>query len=430
MSQPLRKIVSVNTADRGGGAEHAAWTLFKGFERQGLESWLVVGDKKTDDPNVLPFFLSPHVDYRPYADAVFQAELEAARRRELAAGIEDFNFPYSKYLPTITGSEPDAIVCHNLHGGFFDLRVLPELSQRIPIFLVLHDHWTFTGHCGCPLECSRWQTGCGGCPDLTLPPAIQRDATDLNWRTKREILARCRLYVTSPTQWLLDRARQSILAPAMLESRVIPCPIDVTRFHPADRAQVRRELGLPLDAHVLVFAAHKARTNPYKDSATVEASVQRLAQLMPDDEILFLGLGEEAPEIRVGNTRLRFLPFQPPELAARYLQAADVYLHAARQENFGLVTAEAQACGTPVVATAVGGLPEVIADGQRGWLVPPGDAEQMATATAHLLQNPPVQMRFGDQAARHARQHWAEQRVVNQFLSWIAEVRQTARIAA
>lgn len=425
----LRKIVSVNTSDRGGGAERVAWDLFQGFGRRGVDSWLVVGDKKSDDERVLPFFASPFVDYRKYLNAKLQADLQSAKTRDQAEGIEDFHFPYTKYLPTITGAQPDVILCHNLHGGFFDLRDLPALSRQLPIVLVLHDSWTMTGHCACPVNCAGWQTGCHNCPDLTAPPAIKVDNAHFNWSRKRDVFSQSRLFVAAPTHWLLERARQSILAPALREGRVIPCGVDLNVFHAGDRAAARRELGLPLDAHLLVFVANGTRSNPFKDYAMLERVVQRLSELMPDEAIVFLGLGEAGPERQVGRARLCSIAYQTPDRVAQYLRAADLYVHAAKTENFGLVTAEAQACGTPVVATAVGGLPEVVADGARGVLVPPGDAEQMAAAAFRLLANAEMRRRLGEQAAEYAQRFWDLEKIVSTYLDWFTEIQRAPQAA-
>ncbi len=413
-----RKIVSVNTADEGSGAERVAWNLFKGFERRGLESWLVVGDKRTADPRVLPFHSSPHLDYRPYASPGFQEELRRAKCRDSEQGLEDFHFPFTTHLPTLTGSPPDVLLLHNLHGGYFDLRALASLSRQIPTFLVLHDFWAMTGHCAYPVGCAGWETGCGSCPDLSLPPAISRDASDVNWARKKHVYGGVRLRVATPTRWLRDSVARSILAPAIQDLQVIPCPIDRRTFRPAEREAVRAALGLPQDARILVFGAYRARSNPYKDSATIEAAVRHLAEWLPRQRILFIGLGEAAPEQVVGNTRLRFLPFQPQETLARYLQAADVYVHAARAENAGLIAAEAQACGTPVVATAVGGLGETVAHGERGLLVPAADPEAMAEALRRLLADPPLRHRLGAEAARYAREHWDSARIEKTYLRW------------
>lgn len=418
-----RKVVSVNTSDLGSGAERVAFGLFKALQWRGAESWLVVGDKKTADPFVLPFFASPHVDYTAYQNPDALLQLETSRARDLAAGVEDFNFPYSRLLPELTGSPPDLFFCHNLHGGYFDLRVLPELSHRFPVVYFLHDCWALTGHCAYPVGCSKWETGCGACPDLNLPPAVAADATDFNWARKRDVFAAARLFVTAPTQWLLDRAKRSVLAPAMADARVIPAPLDTRCFRPAPKAEARAALGLPPHAHILVFAAFQAKSNMYKDCATIEAAVHKLADLMPGEDVLCVALGEEARETRHGRLHIRFLSFQSQASLIRYLQAADVFLHAAKEENFGLVTAESQACGTPVVSTAVGGLLEVIADGERGFLVPPGDAGAMAVATHRLLTDPALRHRLGAQAAAYAARHWDQERVLDTVLDWVAEPR-------
>jgi glycosyltransferase involved in cell wall biosynthesis len=280
------------------------------------------------------------------------------------------------------------------------------------------------------VNCSKWERGCGACPALSLPPAIESDATAFNWQRKHDIFAASKLYVTAPTEWLLDRARRSMLAPAMADSRLIPSPLDTRCFRPAPKAEARAALGLPPDVHLLVFAAFQARSNPYKDCATVEAAVHALAELMPDADILCVALGQESPELRCGKLRVQFLPFQPQEVVIRYLQAADIYLHAAKEENFGLVAAEAQACGTPVVATGVGGLPEVVADGQRGLIVPPGDGNAMAAAAHRLLTDAELRHRLGAQAADYARRNWEQEVVLDAVLAWIGEGLEEAPVAA
>src|SRR5581483_3374254 len=55
----IRKVIVVNTADQGGGTERIAWLLFKGFEKRGIDSWMVVGQKRSDDPHVIPIYASP-----------------------------------------------------------------------------------------------------------------------------------------------------------------------------------------------------------------------------------------------------------------------------------------------------------------------------------------------------------------------------------
>ena len=102
-------------------------------------------------------------------------------------GHDDFDYPGSVHVLKLTEAKPDILHFHNLHGNYFDLRALIELSNQVPVVLTLHDAWLFSGHCAHSLECERWKKGCGNCPDLTIYPPILRDATAYNWQQKINI---------------------------------------------------------------------------------------------------------------------------------------------------------------------------------------------------------------------------------------------------
>lgn len=419
---PAGNIVSVNTADHGGGAERIAWTLFKAFQQNGLGSWLVVGDKKSDDPGVIPFFQSPHIDYQRYGSWPRQTLQRWRKWLDRRSGRDDFNFPYSKYLPSITGSPADVIHFHNLHGGYFDLRVLAKLSRRHPVFWTLHDSWPFTGHCACPNGCGRWQTGCGACPDLSLPPAVERDATRSNWRRKRAIFLQSKFYLATPSQWLMDRAEQSVLSPAIMERRVIPNGVDLTVFKPGCQQLARQELNIPQNVRLVVFAANNPKTNPYKDCATIRNAVKRAAKRMPDVELRCLIIGEQSANDSNGNGLIQYVPFQTREKLAQYFQAADIYLHAAKEDVLPTVVMEAMGCAAPVVATAVGGIPELVTHQENGLLVPKGDADSMASAIELLLTNDSARQAMGRRAAETAKRCFDHKNMVASYLEWYGEV--------
>src|ERR1700681_3372315 len=108
-----RKVWIVSTADEGGGAERMSITALDGFAALGIETWLLVGDKKTEHPRVVPFFLSPFFDYREYETARYRTAVAARRGIERWLGLEDFNHPYSHRILELTGSPPDLVLCHN-----------------------------------------------------------------------------------------------------------------------------------------------------------------------------------------------------------------------------------------------------------------------------------------------------------------------------
>ena len=401
----LRKVLIVNTSDVGGGAESVATTLLDGFEELGTETWLVVGSKESDHPRVIPVFASPRVDYRPFGSRRRRGARALRRGVERRLGLEDFSNPYTRLIPELAGSRPDAILCNNLHGGYFDLRAMQGIS-RIPTVLRLADSWPFTGHCAVPPGCDRWLHGCGSCPDLATPPAIRRDVTRVNWKRKRRIWARSRVYATSPSSWLLERARRSSLAAAIVESAVIPNGVDLGTFRP-DGPVGERTRGLPR----LLFVANGGARNPHKDFETIRRAVRGLARPV---ELLVVGAAEEGEE-RDGAARIRHHERQPPVRLAALYRSADAYVHAAPSESFSLTCAEALACGRPVAVAAAGGVAEVVRDGATGLITKPGDAPALGAALERLLGDRALRRRMSERAAEDARARFDRDRMVRQL---------------
>jgi glycosyltransferase involved in cell wall biosynthesis len=320
-------------------------------------------------------------------------------------GRDDWFYPGTRLLADPRfGPVPDVLHLHNLHGNYFALPALPALSAAVPTVLTLHDAWLFSGHCAHPLGCERWRSGCGRCPDLRLDPPIRRDATAANWRAKRNIFARSRLAVVAPARWLLEEARRSILASGMVSGRVIPNGIDLSIFRPGDRAAARQRLRLEPHAVVLTFSAPRVGRNSYKDLETIRATVGRLAERI-DRPVLCFALGGAGYEEGLGRALLRYRQVQEPDRMADWMTASDLYLHAARADTFPLSVLEALACGTPVVATAVGGIPEQVDDAwtpggesPTGALVPAGDAAGLAERAAAILSSSELRARLAANA--------------------------------
>ena len=444
------RILQVSTADIRGGAEKIAWNLFTKYREMGYDSYLAVGEKRSNDPDVLilpnqelrgrwyHFFRRLASRYQKIEAGICQETLtsrlagglaEPGRRLEYHLGMEDFHFPASTSLLTLSGNRPDILHAHNLHGAYFDLRMLPSLSQQVPMMMTLHDAWLLSGHCAHSFDCEKWKLGCGKCPDLTIYPAVQRDATHYNWLRKKKIYTQSQLYVATPSNWLMSKTEQSMLAPAIVEARVIPNGVDLSIFHPAKRHEAREKLGIRTDVQVLLAMGVQIRDNIWKDYRTLRLAVANLAERLEGQDILLLALGEDAPAERIGQVEIRYIPFQDdPQAVARFYQASDIYVHSARTDTFPTGVIEALACGTPVVATATGGIPEQIEDSQNGYLTSPGDASGMANRIMQLLSDHALRQAMGALAAERAGQRYSLDRQADTYLDWYEEVLEARRL--
>jgi D-inositol-3-phosphate glycosyltransferase len=197
---------------------------------------------------------------------------------------------------------------------------------------------------------------------------------------------------------------------------VTPPGIDLDLFRPIDRQAARATLGLNGDRVVLAAG----RIDPIKGFDTLLDATALLGE-REHTRLLLIGgkrgdpeldaLASRARELGIGD-RVTFVGAVPQRDLPTYYSAADVCVVPSHYESFGLVAAEALACGTPVVASKVGGLPSIVHDGENGLLVPWRRPEAFAESIELVLRNQPLRRRL----ARTARQSVAH-------LSW----EQTAR---
>jgi glycosyltransferase involved in cell wall biosynthesis len=180
-------------------------------------------------------------------------------------------------------------------------------------------------------------------------------------------------------------------APAKVQ--VVGNGVDLGRFRPLERAQMRVGLGIAADAQVLISVGGLVERKGF----------HRVIEILPDllrthPRLVYLVVGGAGPEGDYAQTlrarvaalglgeRVRFLGQVAPERLAEPLSAADVFVLATSNEGWANVFLEAMACGLPVVTTDVGGNPEVVSDAALGTLVPFGDARALADAIAAALR--------------------------------------------
>jgi D-inositol-3-phosphate glycosyltransferase len=209
------------------------------------------------------------------------------------------------------------------------------------------------------------------------------------------LIARSADAVTAATAHERDRLRRLYDLQAS-RVRVLPCGVDLRTFTPAgpaERAAARAGLGLGL-APVLLSVG---RLDPIKGT---DLLLESLARMRATATLVLVGgdpsgdpelerLRARAADLGLAD-RIRLPGAAPQEDLPRYYHAADALVVASRYESFGLVAVEALACGTPVVAANVGGLPSIVRDGENGVLVPARTSDAFAAALDTLLADMPL----------------------------------------
>ena len=210
-----------------------------------------------------------------------------------------------------------------------------------------------------------------------------------------------------------EEARQLVELYGADPSRVeiVPPGVDHAFFSPGDRGGARAALGLG-DHPVLLFVG---RIQPLKGLTVAIGALAELSATHPEAVLVVVG-GRSgaggATEMAAARAlieqhglaeRVRFVPPQPHHLLSTYYRAADVCVVPSRSESFGLVALEATACGTPVVAAAVGGLRTLVEHGVTGFLVDTRNPADYAAPIVELLDDHPLASRMARAGAERAR---------------------------
>lgn len=382
-------VLQINTSAGVGGAAKVMMRLHGEFKRRACAASALTADEGFVAPDVLSI---ARVTRRRY---IFWERWLDGLGQRLAAGL---GMAYTHHRTTWLAlrsdvfNHADVVNLHNLHGGYFNYHALPQLCQRKAVVWTLHDMWGMTGHCAYAYDCQRWKSGCFDCPllkgpaeKLVEPPPTRLDCTRQVWHAKRRLYQRCRLHIVTPSQWLCDLAKESILAEGAASIQCIPNGLDLAVFQPIDQALARQVLGIEAEARVILFVSSYVAQKRKGFFYLLEV----FERLERTENVVLLTVGEQSrPSRQLDHFRRRHLgALYDEHLMCLAYNAADAFVFPSLADNQALTLIEALACGTPIVAFDVGGTPEMVRHMETGYLARYKDAQDMAHGLDFILGN-------------------------------------------
>ena len=371
------RVLHLNSHPSGGSYEYAA-LLSAALVGQGIESRVLCKNSPSAQTSRV---LLDRVIRRAYVS--LSTEPWHGTRRLLCP-------PGSEELEGV-----DVVHLHTVADWFDVPRWLEMLPREIGVVISLHDMWHVTGGCFLYRGCDRYVKEiqpCDPCPILRWPANRFLAKAAHSW--KLQAYRNCGARMVANSHWLAEVAGRSPIAKACAGLEVIPPGIDTTVFKPQDKVVCRKHLGLPEHAFVIVIGG-ASLTDINKNVPWLLAQLSHLPDL---EAMVVCAFGEGAVPIPDGlNVRFRGGIRDRRDLAQLFA-ASDVFVSSSLMETYGLTLVEAMACGTPVVAFRVGGIPEAAPDGQAAILCPPHDSAALSEAVTKLRNSPQFRQRLGNLA--------------------------------
>lgn len=415
----LHRALHVAWSDGSGGAARAAFRIHRALraveEDSAVRSRMLVRRKVLADERVTMLHSSP---FRSIPESVLARiralEHRGLRRRE---GAVYSTARIRTIAPTrIRQMNPDSVILHWLGDSVMSVEQVGMLASSGPaVYWVLHDTWAFCGAEHYPRDSSSTGFVDGYASSASLEDAGAADLNRRVWERKREHWSRP-IHLVAPSRWMAEQVRRSALM-CQWPVSIIPYPIDAAWWGQVPRLAARRALGIPHDKRMILFGAHGGERDPRKGADLLREALARLAHRLTGDavdslEVLLVGgrIGVERADGLVIRSVGRL---DDAEMRLNY-SASDAVVIPSRQDNAPLVATEALACGTPVVAFSIGGLPELVQDGLTGRLAEPFSTESLAECILWAIGDESRRRLLSEDARRSVRS-WDQVSVGHQY---------------
>ena len=408
------KILHLSTDDFSGGASRAAYRLHTALLQHGIDSTMRVLSHQTANDKVIAG-RGPRTFIEKVKGRI-QKKLRAFTERNWKTDnliMHSFGQVSAGIVDEINRCDADVV---NLHWIVNLLSIEDIGNIRKPIVWTLHDMWAFCGgeHVADDDKASRFRVGylANNRPEGESGPDLNRQA----WESKKKCWVDQNFNIVTPGHWMAGCAKDSVLF-RDASITVIPNPIEIEHlWRPIPKDFARRVLGL--DQNKQYVLSGSAGGMPHlKGEDLLKQAMAKVVASKPDN-IELLIFGQYQPVISHDwPCKVHWPgPVRDDHVMTLIYSAADVMMVPSRVDNLPNTAIEAHACGVPVVAFNIGGLPDIVDHQQSGWLAPAFDIDSLAKGMLWVLSDP-VRWKYLSHTARKiAEARFSPNIVVEQYL--------------
>lgn len=401
------KILHICRQDFG-GAGIAAHRLHLGLKSSGVQSKMLVLRRISSDSDVVEFVQNNNIimqQWNKLRAILISSEFNAYKDTR-PQGLEIFTDDRSIYTvskhPLV--QESDVINLHWIARMVNYIEFFSNILNK-PIVWTLHDMNPFTGGCHYAGDCTKYQIGCGACPQLG-----SKDQNDLSrriFRRKEKAYKGNKIHIVTPSKWLADCARQSQLF-KKFKVDVIPNGIPTVIFNKRNKQYSRELLSLPQDKILVLFGSHSVNT-ARKGAYYLKKVLMLLRNKVDDLNLALVVFGSNS------STFLKDVGFPVYQLGTIYdelllsvcYSASDIFLLPSLEDNLPNTVLESMACGTPVVSFDIGGIPDMVRSGETGLLAKVRNSEELCEQIEWMVKHPEKREQMGQNAQKIIEQEYA-----------------------
>jgi glycosyltransferase involved in cell wall biosynthesis len=372
------KVLHFSSLDAQTGAGVAAARIHAGLLARGVHSRFCVVYPSA----MLPESFTPEPSF---FGRIWRSVGKRLDDRLLLPYLREYDYVLSTGLfgidiaAVIRDEKPDIIHLHWIAGNSFRLSSLAGMNT--PIVWRLSDQWPFCGLQHLEPDANAYTAPLPRGPAL---PLLWSDLSEYVRCNKARIYRRiANLTLACPSRWIMAEARRSVLMGG-IPAELVPTSCDTELFAPLDRDVSRAALGLAQDADIVLIGATSLSTR-WKGGDLFQQALALLGARTRSLHVVTFG--NDVSDIFTADQVIHMGQVQDRRKMAMLYNAADVFVAPSRMENLANTVLESLACGTPVAAFAIGGMPDMIDHHVNGALADPYDTGKLAEAISWALDH-------------------------------------------